>query len=291
MLEIICPRCGNTHHSDEVHVGKLLRCAKCGDAVQIASHSSQSPVRPIDKKVHSPVGKLFKDAVKTPLKTKGIARWVFMCGLLFLVGILGTYNFVQKKKTQDILDRIARDNAEERNRLRAENDLARPVDDLHPRPITDNEKPQVSLPHTLIKPQTPRTLLNGTRIRGDAGTDGRGILAIVNHAGDDAVVKLISVAKSRTIRFVFIQKSSTVTLPEIPPGSYKIRFCFGSDWDPAFRRFTNIYSYFEFGKELNFDETHEDNGIRYTREEITLNTVFNGNVPRKEIQKDIFDSE
>ncbi len=78
------------------------------------------------------------------------------------------------------------------------------------------------------------------------------------------------------MRYVFVQQNSKVTLNEIPQGTYKIRFCFGDDWDSGLNYFTNIYSFFEFGNKLTFDETREDDGVEYTRQEITLHTVPNG---------------
>ncbi len=37
VLSVKCPRCGNQHHAQEEHTGKLLKCSQCGDAVQIGA--------------------------------------------------------------------------------------------------------------------------------------------------------------------------------------------------------------------------------------------------------------
>jgi DNA-directed RNA polymerase subunit M/transcription elongation factor TFIIS len=285
MLEIICPRCGNVHHADEIHVDKMLRCAKCGDAVQIGSRSAQNSLNPTERSGSS-VGKPFKESFKTVSKKKNLLIWAFASALICLIAIVIANEVIKSnKKAEHISDRVARENAEERQRLRAENELARPVDDLHSAPITNNSKQQVD------EFQTHRTLPSGTRIRLDIGTYGRGILIIANYANSDALVKIISASRGRTMRYVFVQQNSKVTLNEIPQGTYKVRFCFGDDWDSRLKHFTNTYSFFEFGDKLTFDETREDDGVEYTRQEITLHTVPNGNVPRKEIEKTVFDSE
>src|SRR5580698_9880870 len=35
MIDVTCPRCGSVHHSEESHIGKHLRCARCGSHVPI----------------------------------------------------------------------------------------------------------------------------------------------------------------------------------------------------------------------------------------------------------------
>jgi hypothetical protein len=285
MLQIICPRCGNRHHADEIHVGKMLRCAKCGDAVQIGSRSIQNSLSATERS-GSFVSNPFKKSFKTVFRKKNLLVWTFASSLICIIAI-GIANEIIKsnRKAEDIFDRVARENAQERQRLKGENELARPVDDLHPAPITDNSKQQAN------EFQMHRTLPSGTRIRSDIGTYGRGILIIANYANSDALVKVISANRGRTMRYVFVEQNSKVTLNEIPQGAYKVRFCFGDDWDSKLNHFTNTYSFFEFGDKLTFDETREDDGVEYTRQEITLHTVPNGNVPRKEIEKTVFDSE
>ena len=35
MIDLRCPRCGTEHHAGEEHLGKALRCSRCGDPIQI----------------------------------------------------------------------------------------------------------------------------------------------------------------------------------------------------------------------------------------------------------------
>src|SRR5438445_8342826 len=35
MLDVSCPQCGLTYHSEETHVGRQIRCTRCGSLVPI----------------------------------------------------------------------------------------------------------------------------------------------------------------------------------------------------------------------------------------------------------------
>jgi hypothetical protein len=44
MIHVICPKCGNLHHADEAHDGRMLRCFRCGEPVQIKLIQQRGPV-------------------------------------------------------------------------------------------------------------------------------------------------------------------------------------------------------------------------------------------------------
>jgi len=47
VLDIVCPKCSTLHHAGEEHVGRLLRCAGCGDTIPVTrTPSSVSKATP-----------------------------------------------------------------------------------------------------------------------------------------------------------------------------------------------------------------------------------------------------
>src|ERR1022692_3700908 len=45
MIDVTCPQCGVVYHSEQAHVGKQLRCVKCGSMVPIAMMTDRTVVQ------------------------------------------------------------------------------------------------------------------------------------------------------------------------------------------------------------------------------------------------------
>lgn len=90
MIEAVCPRCGRKHLSDEAHAGKFLRCAECGDPVQIPGKivgNSAEIERPIQytvdaRKVKHPSQRF--DRLSVLLRKPGV-RIAVVCVFLLLL--------------------------------------------------------------------------------------------------------------------------------------------------------------------------------------------------------------
>ena len=277
MLQVICPLDQTVHHADDIHAGKMLRCAKCGRPVQIPSASPEASRSKLSKadeggEVKIP-GRGWRS--RTPSWASGIAKrlkrnsmatslaaWLLTVSVALLA--LGFY-FRQN-----------------------------PVD-ASPTPTALHQRtPAASDPWTSsprAEPEQHRTLLSGTRIRPDIEDYGKGILTIDNTGGQDAEVKVISDSDRRVVRDVFVHQGTTFRSAYIREGSYRVQFAVGDDWDSAVKHFSRDQSFFEFGSGLDFKETQTDEGIEYTEHTITLYTRPDGNVRSEVISEQTFEGQ
>ena len=132
------------------------------------------------------------------------------------------------------------------------------------------------------------SLPTGSQIQPPSRAGGRGYLDVTNGTSRDAAVKLVDIGSGTVLRFVYVKANDRVRLDGIEPGSYRVRFATGQDWDTAARRFRREPGYTEFRDPFDFRETRTVEGIRYTTEEITLNAVRGGNAPSNTIDESRF---
>ncbi len=282
MLQVICPRCGNVHHADEIHVGKLLRCSQCGDAVQISSKAPGESDRVItvegkrasQSTRSSPVSSTSKDLLDG-IWAKLDRLWII--GLLSFVTVATIFVVAVNYQQSDPPPLKA-------TRSSSTPDIFDAVQSHSP----ISKTPETQNP---VGTRQNRSLATGTRIERDRGNVGNGLLTIENFSGADAVVKVFSETTGRIGRFVFVQDRTKATLKGMPPDEYKIRFKLGSDWDADIKTFTHTLAFFEFGKDLTFTEEELEDRTVYSHHSITLNTVPDGNVSRRTIDQGEFDTE
>jgi hypothetical protein len=239
MIRVICPKCGNLHHADEAHAGRMLRCSQCGEPVQI---------KPIQQLKSVTSNSSTQGQVMRPHRVSRIDphsnHW----------GTLGARAAWPLLGVAVALVAFA---------------IWKPV----PAPV----------------PQLHRSLPTGSRLRADMNIGGRGVLTVDNSSGTDAVLK-VSEAAGQTVRCVYIRQHSRIDFENISTGNYRAIFALGEDWDARAATFTRPDGYYEFGKPLSFEETQLPDGIQFSHQEITLNTTFDGNVPRLNISKEEFDA-
>lgn len=113
-------------------------------------------------------------------------------------------------------------------------------------------------------------------------------MTIVNESSVDAVVNLAEWDTDLLVRSVYIDAGSTYTLRDIRPGSYRMVFTQGMDWDDQNVQFRSDASYFKFGRALDFEERRDGSSIHYKALSVTLNAVPDGNVQRVEVGPDEF---
>ena len=270
MIDVRCPRDGTVHHADEIHIGKMLRCSHCGDAIPILDprrplQSSQAPLEPN----HNPVSPIPKGEL-TPKKRWKDWLWVTVsCTLIILAGTVGTYIYMRNKRP-------------------AEKSRDVPIDLSAGMVDATTGQPRAPAQPGIQAATQPNSLPTGTRLSKDLALGGHGTLKITNGTFLDAVVTLASWGTDHLVRSVYIQAGSEYTLRDIKPGSYRMRFEQGSDWDDQRGRFRSDLSCFKFGKVLDFRETRDNDSIHYEDLSLTLNAVIGGNVQRVEIAPDEF---
>jgi hypothetical protein len=129
----------------------------------------------------------------------------------------------------------------------------------------------------LFGPATGTELIRG-------GMKGLSSLKVSNGTDHDAVVNLL--VGDRTLRAVYIGKGRTWRIPNVAPGSYRLRFAIGKSWNPTTQRFVSR-SRLEFLDDLVFEQrkTADDRGVTtyYSNIEITLHVVQHGNAPARAV--------
>lgn len=255
------------HHADEIHQGKMLRCAQCGDAVQIGSSKASSGINKANNLKTKDV------RLSTPRSISNLHNFIFSFKGQMLIGctagcvVLALIGASLWQRHPNDSHNKTFDHAASNGRTQEAQLYSPPTQKLY------------------------RTLATGTRLRPDFRIDGKGLLSIDNGSDSDALVKVLNTSNHRVIRYVFIQQFSNIDLRNIPQGTYMVRFCFGEDFDAEQSGFTRPNSFFEFGQRLTFEEIEKEDRTQFTREEITLHTTPTGNVPRRQIDKSLFNVE
>lgn len=111
----------------------------------------------------------------------------------------------------------------------------------------------------------------------------RGSLHIINHTGADGAVKLVDATTRRVERFVYVRAGEDATVRGIGEGVYRVMFTQGRDWDPYAMRFQQQPSFAEFEDRLDFSHRRTGDGVTYSKYELTLHQVLDGNARTRDI--------
>jgi hypothetical protein len=134
----------------------------------------------------------------------------------------------------------------------------------------------------------PTSLPSGTNITAPYGK-GRSVLKVINGTLWDAIVKLVG-EDGKLYRFFYVRKGESAEVKQIPAGTYYLRWCSGLDWDKDARRFRQIQGFFEAGRHLVFEEKRSERGVQYSKITVTLHEVPFGNLPKRTISEQKFNS-
>jgi hypothetical protein len=152
--------------------------------------------------------------------------------------------------------------------------------------------PSTPSPFLDVPERLPVSLPTGTWIFRPRRLVGQGVLKIENGSGLDAVVKLVTVNSPRkTVWMLYVRSHEQRSVSGISVGNYFLRFALGLDWDANTRKFRRDLEFYQTGRQLEFTEIEPtaDEPGKYKVIEITLNEVFNGNIPREPINETTFD--
>ncbi len=135
------------------------------------------------------------------------------------------------------------------------------------------------------------SLPNGTELRKRLHLNGHGDLSVQNGKSRDAVVHLVDLNTQRTVRTFYVRAGMSFTETQISPGLYGIYFSTGADWSAQGRCFSEDVQYSQFGRNLQYSETHNEEAgkVEYSHYEITLQPVRGGDVALIPSNKDSFD--
>lgn len=134
----------------------------------------------------------------------------------------------------------------------------------------------------------PVQVLNGTELRPPSGPSGPGYLIVKNGTTSDAVIKLVRSTDEGVVRSVYVVRQSDWTIRNIGPGTYRLWFAMGNDWDPVVRRFQRNPRYWQFDDAFEFSV--DDDGS-YTYWEVTLHPVADGTAETSSLDPGRFNRE
>jgi len=327
MIDIHCPLDGTVYHAEESHIGRSIRCQKCGAILKI-EHQVAVPItkreqRPIDRKKETvPSAKPLRSQPIWPVKSDRMSReseiliglGIAAFGILLFVVLwrMGSSRIANRTPASGS-DQYAKDHSPEPFTPSPEVKPIQPLtpwpkinpirsiptlkmDPIRSAPIEPIPPEELALPSQLVPPcaegQEPERLPTGTRIEPDNGVSGRCTLKISNGTGHDAAVRLAESATGRTARFVYIETGRDYTLSGIEPGVYSLRFETGLDWIPICKGFLRDEDIQEFDESLEFRSiTNEDKySIRTltTHARVSLNPVVGGNAKTHHIDREHF---
>ena len=122
----------------------------------------------------------------------------------------------------------------------------------------------------------------------DNALDGAGSLAISNHTGHSAIVKLRGPSEQDI--FSWFVKNGTTRLSGIPDQNYRLEFCAGDGWVKDPDGINGAWFLSELGCSRLDRTAHFETleGVSSTEWSVTLHEVANGNVTRSRINKRAF---
>jgi len=95
---------------------------------------------------------------------------------------------------------------------------------------------------------------------------------------DHDAVAVLTYPNTNVYLAVYIQAGDSFTITGIQDGVYNLYFTLGRNWDESLGRFIKEKSFFRFERSLQFKTIWTYNGYQYTRYELTLHPVREGNV-------------
>lgn len=136
--------------------------------------------------------------------------------------------------------------------------------------------------------RSPISLPNGTNLIPPQDLQGRGSLTVNNGTPRDAVVKLVDSASGKTIRLVYVQAERDLTIKNIPPCNYILKFSTGTDWDRQTGKFLRNPSFSQFTEPVSFEEIKTETGVEWRDYRASLHPVASGNARTTQISESAF---
>jgi hypothetical protein len=137
-------------------------------------------------------------------------------------------------------------------------------------------------------PYTHRRLADGTLVK-QPTSSGLGQLTVHNNNDQDTVVSLVPRGSDVATMALYVRAKSSATTTGVADGAYQVYYTTGVDWDRSEHLFTRYCDFERLNKTIDFTATPQGNGVTgYTTEQITLHTIFAGNVTASRVPADKF---
>jgi hypothetical protein len=284
MIDVTC-RCGHISHSEEQHIGKHLRCPKCGEPVPIL-RAARAMVQPSTAPPHSQTHQPRARRVRRfrPLYAVGVAIAVMVLAGSWLVAHFESVATDKKAGSSSVSEAGGTPS----NQKQPGDSQASNSDGHSPQFEVSDIEPTPPKPRRTIPSQVPQegssleqepSLPNGARIAPDIGTDGHGELKVDNGTAEDAEIILYNVERDEKSRDQNVRAHNLLQMTGIPIGTYELKYRLGP-------------SYYRFERSLNYTEerTRGEDGVwvNYHQIGVTLHSVVGGNARTKPISRDEF---
>jgi hypothetical protein len=298
MIDVTCPQCGIVYHSDELHIGKQLRCGRCGGHVPILKPEKAVVQQPPATPRNSSTWARRHESNRNPKRR----RILFLVAALVSGGLIAALilHYHDKPSTPDkssnstnanaaIVDRPtlgteqSSDATNEPGALRVIGEEPIPRTDHTPKSSARN-----SVSNGDPRPTQYHSLPNGAHIGDVLCGGGHGKLTVQNGTSEDAVVRLYDNATGETVCWFFVDAKNSAKETQIPQGIYRLAYTTGLDWIESEDTFHWQPSYNKFERILEYNEQRDDEGVQYHDISVTLQPVLGGNVHTKHISREEF---
>ena len=246
MIDVTCQQCGAVYHSEELHIGKHLRCPRCGSLVPILDAARDITRRPLSS-APSPTQVHHTHTVKPVSRFKSAYTVPLALGILIALGGVGLVaHFMDTDASQTGTARVS--DIEESPVVQQQAPTSQQGSTPELTIIGEEPLPKADKPKRFADPRPTKynSLPTGTRIAEDIGTDGHGELTVENGTSEDAVVRLAhtGIDVDQTVRWFFVRAHSSDHEAGIPEGTYRLTFTSGLNWvesEDTFREPLNKY--------------------------------------------------
>lgn len=294
MLTIQC-QCGEVFHADEGHVGRAIRCRKCGQILDIrATSPTLCKEEPAARRAKTDGIIRQQNKCKPLLRSKKTIAYALV-GIGLLLIVFFVFNSLRSPSDVETGLKMAQPKAStERGRIAIEDPARSTAPAPQPMPRAPSRRSQVPIK---LEPVNPNRLRTGSSPFAGGVRSGHSEITVDNGTDTDAIVRVVrfSGGNQQKVRNFYMRSHDQFVANSIPPGEYVLRIAFGTDWNSDIRRFNFRKSFSETQtftiEETTWAEDREDGEVMHTRSSklsITLHKVPHGNFKSHPINEDEF---
>ena len=295
MIEVRCS-CGEVYHAEDSHLGKSLRCWKCGTILNVERPRPLVPAPPSSPPViYPPPSPVDYSPAKARSGIRRAAqrlreRWQgfdldrrVVALLAVLVVVVVTLAIVSWMGNPDT-------DSPRGNRGQSAVPLVKASPSSSQGIPSAPVQIQIPAAPPCAEGRQPQRPYTGARIKPDEGTSGFCGLKISNGTDGDAAIRLLWSGTGRTARFAYIRSGETYAFTTLEPGSYELRWDTGHEWISECLMFLQDNSYSTFGRPLKFsiESNAEAQTMGCDGHKLTLYAVPGGNIDKVRISREKF---
>jgi hypothetical protein len=277
MIDIPCPQCGTIYHADSSHLGKCIRCSRCGAVVfLIESAKAEVIKRPHQEVARRALSSKLNFSTDWPVSVLKVAiSSAVVLAALCLMWYRG--------KNADTVGHPAPQSPS--------TDVQQHRDAVPGGAPTAGEADFADLDSFVLKEERPRvyhSLLTGAGFCDGTQPKGKGVLEIENGTSEDAALRLYDVSAKQVVRCLFVKARDSLRVTGISQGTYDLNYTTGLDWESGAEVFRWEPTYNQFGQPFVYSEQQTGDGVRYREIRVTLHPVIGGNVQAVPISREVF---